>query len=320
MGSRMREVQGIAPIGVGSEELASWSGVPNGRFRWVQRLVRYLPRGKGYVPRNLGRTIFRNTRGLIRMANGVYLPVVPKRLDAYVARCDHLGCVISEMCIRSLAPGQCFYDIGANIGSVSFAVANAFNDQVRICAFEPQPILARHVALAAALNDFQNISVYEALVGENDTEADLLVPQDGTQASLILAERRFERVPCRMISLDEQLLIGALPPPAVMKIDVEGAEYQVFRGAKGVIQAHTPVILFEADENLERFGATPSQLFDYLRSLADYEFYYLRSEPGREDRIIALEHAVGLPEANFLAVSANDNVMKERLLVPARGG
>ncbi len=308
----------LRPINIAPDELTTWRSAREDRFRWVQRLVRYLPRGKGWVPRRLGRTVFKNTKGLIRIWNGVLLPVNPDSLEFYIALSNAHGCVVTEMCQRVLHPGNCFFDIGANIGSVSLGLAKAFKDQVYIHAFEPQATLARHVSISAALNGFENVFAYQTLVGEAEGEADLFVPDNLTLASL-KPERNpsqtTKTVRCRMISLDHQIQVGALPLPDIVKVDAEGAEFQIFKGMEHLIRTRSPVIAFEANETVSNiFGITRSQLFEYLGSLADYDFYLLGEDPLRDDRIVKIDNVtLGSNDQNFLTVPRKEMEIRKRL-------
>ncbi len=310
----------LRPIKVAPDELTAWRSAREDRFKWVQRLVRYLPRGKGWVPRRLGRTVFKNTKGMIRIWNGLLLPVNPDSLEYYIALANGRGCVVTRICERVLEPGDCFFDIGANIGTVSLGLANTFKDQVHIHAFEPQTNLARHLSISAALNGFQNVFAYQTLVGEAEGEADLFVPDSLTLASL-KPERNpsqtTKTVRCRMISLDHQIQVGALPPPDVIKVDAEGAEFQIFNGMEHVIRTRSPVIAFEAIETVSNiFGMMRSQLFEYLGSLADYDFYLLGDDPLRNDRIVKIDN-VTLRSCghNFLAVPRKEIEIRDRLLL-----
>lgn len=308
----------ILPIHIADDELTPWQSAKEGRFNWVQGLVHYLPRGKGWVPRRLGRTIFRNTKGLIRIWNGVLLPVNPDSLELYIALANAQGCVVTEMCQRVLNPRDCFFDIGANIGSISLGLANALKDQVHIHAFEPQAILARHISISATLNGFQNLFAYQTLVGEAEGEADLFVPDDLSRASLIPEwnpSQTLKPVRCRMINIGRQIQVGALPLPDVIKVDVEGAEIQVFKGMEHVIRTRNPVLVFEVIESgSNQFGMTRSQLFEYLGSLGDYEFYRLGADPQGDELIVKIDNVtLGSNDHNFLAVPAKNTEMRNRL-------
>lgn len=118
-----------------------------------------------------------------------------------------------------------------------------------------------------------------------------------------------------MISLDHQIQAGALPPPDVIKVDAEGAEVQIFKGMEHVIRTHSPVIAFEAVETISNiFGTTRSQLFEYLDSLADYDFYLIRDNPLRDDRIVKIDNIILEPDdQNFLAVPRKEMEIRKRL-------
>ncbi len=314
MCSEKQAASQFTALQIDPDELASWRAVRDDCFDWVKRLVHYLPRGKAWVPRRLGRTVFKNTKGVILMTSGVRLAVEPYHLDAYVSRSIVSGCVVTEMCQRTLNPGECFFDIGASIGSVSLAVAKAFEDRVHIHAFEPQASIACCTAICAALEGLRNFAVYQTLVGEKDGEADLFLADSSTHVSRYFSDRTLEKVRCRMISIDQQIQLGALPPPNVVKVDVEGAEFQVFKGMEHLIRTDGPVIVFEADANLGRFGKTPSQLLEYLKSLYEYDFYLLHPEPNRRERITRIEDFYNQAvSGNILAVPTEDIEIKRRL-------
>ena len=313
MYSEKRESIKLTAIKINDSELATWHTARDDCFDWVKRLIHLLPRGKGWASRKLGKTVFKNTKGLISMPSGVRLAVAPKSLDAYVSRSMAPGCVVTEMCQKTLYSGNVFFDIGANIGSVSLAVAQAFEDQVHIYAFEPQATIAKCISISSALNGFNNVFVYQTLVGEYDGEADLFVGDVSTLASLSYSEQVSKKVRCRMISIDHQIQLGALPPPNVIKIDVEGAEFCVLKGMEYLIRTHTPIIILEADEKMNSFSTTPTQLTEYLKSLADYDFYLLHPDPTRKKRIRRVESLADSDGGNFLVAPTKDLETKNRL-------
>jgi hypothetical protein len=82
------------------------------------------------------------------------------------------------------------------------------------------------------------------------------------------------------VTLDSLLEKGALAPPALIKLDVEGSELSVLRGAVRTLEAHQPYLIFEADENMQRFGYTKKELFELIRSAHDYTFYDVECDDG----------------------------------------
>jgi FkbM family methyltransferase len=138
-----------------------------------------------------------------------------------------------EFLRANVRAGDVVYDVGAHVGffSVCAALLGA-----RVYAFEPAPENARRIRRQAELNDLP-IEVVEAAVWDSDRGVHLLAGDwtseyrtapDGSIASVALDDfvRDHER-------------------PDLAKIDVEGAEGRVLRGAARLLEAHRPTLLCE---------------------------------------------------------------------------
>jgi FkbM family methyltransferase len=171
-------------------------------------------------------------------------------------------------------------------------------------AFEPQPTLAERVRNSAALNQLDGISVHEVLLSDKTGEGQLFVTRQSVHASLIPRESRAHSIRLRMVALDEFIRQEGLPPPSLIKIDVEGAELQVFRGARKTLATHKPVVIFEADQNMRRFGYNHATLFASLKEVADYQIVRLASD----GTIHTLEEASTAEEGNFIALPGSMHI------------
>jgi hypothetical protein len=109
---------------------------------------------------------------------------------------------------------------------------------------------------------------------------------------------------CPMTTLDALVAGGTLPPPDVIKIDVEGGEWDVFLGARQTLAAHRPAIIFESDANAKRFGYTRRQLCDLLHSTAGYRFY-IASPDRLEPAEARMDEEI---DCNMLAISPEQKV------------
>ena len=146
-----------------------------------------------------------------------------------------------------------FVDIGANVGSFGFGLQGCCE---RVLMFEPQRIIYNMLAGSIALNGWLNVFAYQMAVSDEDGH--IPVPQfdygktcsfgsiefGGDQVERLHQEpgndpTRVEYV--QTIKLDD----FALQRIDCMKIDVEGMELQVLRGARGTIRDCQPVILIE---------------------------------------------------------------------------
>jgi FkbM family methyltransferase len=238
--------------------------------------MKYAPRAKGWLPRRLGRSLGRGMTCTIRTRAGARLAVDPVNLDFFCLVTLRDGVWeedVLDACLRVIQPGDVFYDIGAHAGIVTLDVAQTFGEAVTVHAFEPQPTLARSLTVSIALNEFTHVHLHQTLLGEEPGMADLFVADHAIHSSLISREAGAARLACPMETLDRLVAAGSLPVPTVMKIDVEGAELRVLRGARETLRARPPVIIFEADENMARFGYTHRELFGLLGEFADYSFH-----------------------------------------------
>lgn len=240
---------------------------------------RYAPIARGYMPRLIGRRLGRGMRTTVRTRSGGLVAVDPQNLDIYVTMTLNGGLWerhIHEACYAVARPGDTIYDIGANAGIIGIDLASHLKGRVRMFAFEPIPSLARGVALSAAISGLSDrISVYEAMLGAAEGEASLFIPSHAIHASARSRESDAVELKRRVFRIDSLVETGQLPLPDLIKIDVEGAELEVFKGATETLRRARPAIIFEADENMSRFGYTRAELLRLLSDCVPYRYYYI---------------------------------------------
>jgi FkbM family methyltransferase len=130
------------------------------------------------------------------------------------------------------------YDVGANVGYYSVLASRILGSTGQVIAFEPDPqnvvFLRRHLEM----NGIENVQVVEAAVSDRCGKA--MFRQEASRYMGTLSPSG--TVPVRTLSLDELINSGELPPPDVIKIDVEGAERQVFSGAEQTLRSKHPLL------------------------------------------------------------------------------
>ncbi len=135
-------------------------------------------------------------------------------------------------------------DIGAQEGIYALAAA-ALRDDCPIDAFEPNPDAYARLALHKHINGFEQITLHRQAIASNDGLFWLSWVRKGALISsggyLGDGHPYAERVPCETAKLDRIL---SPQPGALIKIDVEGAEELVLRGARAHL-AMRPDILLE---------------------------------------------------------------------------
>ena len=134
---------------------------------------------------------------------------------------------------RNVTPGDVVYDVGAHIGFFSVCAAKL---GAVVYAFEPLPENAARLRENVSLNGF-DITVVEAAVWADDGTVDL-VPGDSDFESRVAPGDAVPSVSLDAFSERER-------PPALMKLDVEGAEAQVLRGARRILADVRPLLVCE---------------------------------------------------------------------------
>lgn len=185
----------------------------------------------------------------------------------------------SEMAfVRSVVkPGQTVIDVGANIGLYSIVMGDLVGSSGRVFAFEPlfqnSDLLERSVT-ENRMGD--RIVLRRVLVGETAGEAELIdLPLDrgSWNSGGAYLRRADEPVPAghdlhriAMTSLDSETLPGRV---SFIKIDVEGAEPFVLRGAKKLLLEDRPTILCEMNPTqlIRVAGCSSSELIAEMECL-----------------------------------------------------
>lgn len=168
---------------------------------------------------------------------------------------------------RHIQPGDCFWDVGAHIGT--FAVA-AVNDPriTSVHAFEPNPRTRAILTHNLELNR-RAWQIHATAIGDaNDTKELNLPPNDNTGLASLCDSFGGGSVSVETRSIDSLVFDDGLTPPRVMKIDVENWESHVLRGGRRLFAEFPPAaIALEAE--CDRSGAIASRdlkfLFDDLR-------------------------------------------------------
>lgn len=176
-----------------------------------------------------------------------------------------------QFCLGYLRPGDHFVDVGANVGVFSTLVGTRIPG-VRITAVEPFPPVRADLEANLALNNLE-ISVVGSAVSDAEGEATFEVLDRDVLNRLAPSgsegARRGITVP--VTTLDH--LVGD-DPPALIKIDVEGAELSVMRGAETLMSAASPVLLFEHSGHSEHFGVSATDMRSFLTAHG-YTIYLL---------------------------------------------
>jgi FkbM family methyltransferase len=178
---------------------------------------------------------------------------------------------------RHLRPGDIACDVGANKGSFIYWLSRWVGDG-RVVAFEPQPDLARALENICRGLGLHNVTVEAKAVYSHSGRQDLFLPEGHQPGASLhraaLEAESFTTLSVPLVSLDDYF--GANDKVALLKIDVEGAELGVFRGAERILRQHAPLLVFEC-ENRHLAPGTVQDVFSYLGGLGYEGSFILRN-------------------------------------------
>jgi FkbM family methyltransferase len=164
---------------------------------------------------------------------------------------------------RLLDRGDTFIDVGAHIGWFTTAAARCVGEAGQIVACEPYPSNAAMLKGNLALNDCKNVRVVEAALGSRPGTITLARAGGDSGGVTALDWARDGRVEVPMTTLDE--IASHLSAVALMKVDVEGWEAHVLRGAAKTLSQTENVLIEINPAALRKAGSSPGEVFDLLR-------------------------------------------------------
>lgn len=191
--------------------------------------------------------------------------------------------LITNFIRANVQTGNTVLDVGANIGVVTLPAARWVGHSGRVIAFEPNPSAVSLLKRSVARNGFHNVTVHEVGLSDEDRAAVLRVPPG--HAGCASVRDSGEGVQCRLVPLDALELGHGCETVRLMKIDVEGHELKVLRGAANFFDRAPPeLVLFESHASKGPFWAR-----DEVRFLADlgYGIHALHRGPGRRPRLLS---------------------------------
>jgi FkbM family methyltransferase len=248
------------------------------RDRAIRFLLVHLERGILRVPTGRGGGLIMDMR---------YIPISHAHAGALAS--GNLETSVQEALVRHLPRGGVMYDIGANLGFFAMLGARLVGAEGRVYAFEPAPDNADAIALNAKLNLLENIVVIPSAVSSRTGTARLQIVDDQSWSRLEEygehpgTERVIE---VETVAIDELVDRGELPPPVLVKIDVEGAELAVLAGMRATIERYRPAIVCELHGTHAAFAT----------AMTEHGYRVVNLEgPAPIEQDPDANHAVGLP-------------------------
>jgi FkbM family methyltransferase len=173
------------------------------------------------------------------------LPVLQGRLRGakWISGSHTHGCWLGsyEMAKRRLfeahvKPNQVVYDIGAHVGFYALLASRLVGPDGVVIAFEPLPRNLKYLRRHQRLNGAENIRILEVAVSDSAGSATFMEGHTHAMGALT----RGGSLPVACVSIDT--LQGEIPPPDIVKMDIEGGEVKALAGMRNTLHKHRPTI------------------------------------------------------------------------------
>jgi FkbM family methyltransferase len=163
--------------------------------------------------------------------------------------------------------GYTYLDIGTNIGAVLLRMAS-LNKEGSIHGFEPDAYNFRKCTKNVELNNFTNIKLNNVGLGEDVKEAFMIVPDErnrGMNRITSGAGAGQDIGKIKIDTLDNYVSRNQIAAVDLIKIDTEGYEMNVLKGATQIIDSFKPILFIELDDNnLKEQGSSAVELMQFL--------------------------------------------------------
>lgn len=241
-----------------------------GRLRWIRGYPAYGESPARFAARSMMFTLREQTSAgetiVFKACGGRSFRTPRNNISSFIAAVfDERDLNIVRFWRQALPRGAIFFDIGANIGLYTVSASLQVGSTGKVVAFEAHPVLCRFLTENVARNSPGNVIVENAAVGDSCGQVKLSFnARNPGETHVAVAGEAGDIV--TSVTLDHYCRRSGIARVDYMKLDVEGYETAVLRGAEAVVRSN-PGILIQTEfepAHRGRYGAA-EELDDLLR-------------------------------------------------------
>lgn len=170
------------------------------------------------------------------------LSIRDKGVSRELALVDIREKLFTETLQGELREGDCVLDIGANIGYYALMEARLVGPHSKVYAIEPVPYNIRLLEDNIQLNNYDNIETFQLAIGQHDGTLPLYLSDHPNWCSFYPSGKVTGQIDVAVNSLDSFLKDKRCPN--IIRIDVEGYEYEIANGMRSILESNVPLALF----------------------------------------------------------------------------
>jgi len=173
------------------------------------------------------------------------------------------------------------WDIGANIGSISLPILKRF-PELKIMMFEPSAEVMGKLIKNLSINQglLERCEIFNSALSNQSGLSDFYTSNEDFNSGvggLGHSHNRFKfHVKVQTFTGDDLIFNNKVSTPQIIKIDVEGFEFEVLQGLKKTLEKYKPVIVFEhCVYRLKERKHSEDKIINYLK-IFGYKFYNVK--------------------------------------------
>lgn len=240
---------------------------------------------------------------LVRLTSGLLLYVDPQdeHVSANMIAHGYWEAWVTAVVLSLLAPGARVVEVGANIGFYTINMAARIGPQGRITAFEANPRLVGLAQRSALLNGFsERIELIGKAALDQPGSIEFVTSRRNSGGGFVTI---WEDVPYddgQVLSVEAVRLDDVIEGPVDMiRIDAEGSEAFILRGAERILRENPGVVLCLEWSVIQMNSRTPVAAF--VDWLAELGFRFWRMEFDATLSPLAAADMAGLPHCDIVA-------------------
>ncbi len=184
--------------------------------------------------------------------------------------------------------GMTVLDIGAHIGLMVVIFSKKVGREGAVYAFEPTPSTFKILQETIKLNNVKNVNAIPVALAEKKGKLNFYISDNSADNSNSLVnnhrtDRKEEAIEVEVNTVDHFVAEEKINNIDFIKIDVEGAEFQLLKGSIGTIKKHKPkIILSIHPEGIKNFGDSAEDIWNLLND-ARYKILFDSKELSRKE-------------------------------------
>lgn len=181
---------------------------------------------------------------------------------------------ILEKIIDNLKEGDIFIDVGANVGHHALFASKQVTETGKVFAFEPVPSTAANILESKNKNNFIQLEIIQKAVSNiKDVISFYVYPySDISGKTENFTDKTSKKIKVQQVTLDEELFENKkIIKCDLIKIDVEGYEYDVLIGGEKIIDQYKPKIILEYSPVFYE-KLNPSHSYEILKFLQNKKY------------------------------------------------